>query len=270
MINRSKILGGVLRSSKFVTLASLITGKSQKEIRSIQNRLFKPFGFKHFELAIASAGAFKELKVVQVGANDGKTGDPVFAAIHAYAKAALLIEPQQWLMDSLRSNYSSFRGNLTIENIAIGTEEGTLKLHVLDELYWADYTKNAGSHPSLIFGPCREQVVNRVAGRLGLSKNEADAVVIPDFVPVQPLKTVLEKHGFLDLDVLQVDCEGWDFKVLQSLDDVRPPIINFESANLTDRDWQSFVEWSIENDYGFIRCGMDTLAIRNFPTRELD
>lgn len=259
----------ILTSGTFIALAALVSGKSRKSIRSLQKRLFKPFGLSHVELAIASAGAFKRLRVVQVGANDGKSGDPVFKAINTYADAALLIEPQPWLMDSLRTNYVNFRGNLILENIAIGSENGTLQLHILAKEYWDEYIERVGRHPSLIFGPCREQVLKRIANRLRLSPEDADAAVVAVPVPVHPLKAILQKHDFLGVDILQIDCEGWDFEVIKSLGDIRPPIINFESANLTEEAWRSFVKWSHENEYGFIRSGMDTLALRHFPNHEV-
>jgi hypothetical protein len=68
---------------------------------------------------------------VQVGANDGKTGDPVYGLIREYADRALLIEPQPWLIDALKENYSDFSGHLVIENIAISNKNSTLYLFVL-------------------------------------------------------------------------------------------------------------------------------------------
>lgn len=267
MKSRSDILKGLMKSNAFLTATSLITGKSKHELLNAQRRLLGSFGANQLDLAIASAGAFKRLKFVQVGANDGKTGDPIHNAVLAYADSALLIEPQSWLIDGLRSNYSSFAGNLVIENIAIGTAPGEMELHILDEVHWPEYIKRTGRHPSPIFSPCREQVLRRVSARLELDSESVEAAVIPVPVPVEPLSSLLEKHDFTDVDILQIDCEGWDYEVIKSLGDVRPPIINFESANLSETDWNSFVDWSIQNGYGYIRTGMDTLALRNYETR---
>src|SRR6056297_1960234 len=57
-----------------------------------------------------------DLRVVQVGANDGVTNDPVFPLFQKFARSALLIEPQSSLIPRLRDNYSGFRGDVVIEN----------------------------------------------------------------------------------------------------------------------------------------------------------
>lgn len=268
MSRRARLIKSFIQSKSLARVAAFVSGRSAGEINSFQKRLFKPFGFVPLELSIASLGALKPLTVVQVGANDGKFGDPVFKSIKQYACRVMLIEPQPWLIEQLRSNYSDFDGEAVVENIAIGTKKGQIPFHVLKRESWEQYLKRAGGHPSLISSADRSQVIKRVSTRLGLDRQAAEGVIESIDVPVEPLLEVLTRHKFDNLDVLQIDCEGWDFEVIKSIGDIRPPIINFESANLTDEAWHGFLRWSKENDYGFLRTGMDTLALRHFPSRE--
>jgi hypothetical protein len=74
----------------------------------------------------------------------------------------------------------------------------------------------------------------------------------------------MTEHDFVNADVVQIDCEGYDFEVIKSLGAIRPPIINFESFNLDDQTWKNFVAWSETNDYNYVRGASDTLAIRRY------
>ena len=42
------------------------------------------------------------------------------------------------------------------------------------------------------------------------------------------IKNLLEKYNFGDIDVLQIDAEGYDFQIINSLEDIKPKIINFD------------------------------------------
>ena len=140
---------------------------------------------------------------------------------------------------------------------------GEVEFHVLDEELWPEYVSKVGRHPSAIFSGERDQVIKRVKPRLGLSDDEVQKAVKAILVPSAPLSEVIEKHGFSDVDLLQIDCEGWDFKVIESLGEYRPAIINFESFNLTASDWRGFQQWAHHEGYGYIRGNQDTLAIKS-------
>ena len=133
---------------------------------------------------------------------------------------------------------------------------------MLDEELWPEYISKVGRHPSAIFSGERDQVIKRVKPRLGLSDDEVQKAVKAILVPSAQLSEVIEKHGFSDVDLLQIDCEGWDFKVIESLGEYRPAIINFESFNLTATDWHGFQRWAQLEGYGYIHGNKDTLAIK--------
>lgn len=79
---------------------------------------------------------------------------------------------------------------------------------------------------------------------------------------MQPLSEVMARHGLDDVDLLQIDCEGYDVQVILSLGGYRPALINFESCSLSETDRKLFLEWSKKNNYGIIQGSKDTLAIR--------
>jgi len=241
------------------------------EVQRLAGRLSK-WGYRAFQppmldMVVATQAAAlhgRKLAVVQVGANDGVTGDPVHDLIFAYAERALLIEPQAQLLDQLRSNYSGFTGDLRIINQAITGDGDHLMLHTLREDLRALYEARVGRHPSAIASFDSAYVLEKVRERLDLSEVEAQAALVATRVPASRLDNLLIEHGFTHVDLLQVDCEGYDWHVLETLGNIRPTIINFESFNLSRADWSAWVEWANANGYGFVQGHMDCLAIKGY------
>src|ERR1700751_3957457 len=70
--------------------------------------------------------------VVEVGANDGKTGDPIFHLIRPNAESkALLIEPVPYLFERLQRNYSDLPGCI-LANVAIAAVSGSASIYHID------------------------------------------------------------------------------------------------------------------------------------------
>lgn len=265
---RKKLVKQLIQSDVLVMFAAVVSGRSIREISRIRDKALSPvIELNSLQFAIASMGARGPLEFVQVGANDGKTGDPIYSLVQQYGGRALLIEPQSWLIEELRGNYRSFSGELVIENKAVSNEPGSLPFYILKRKYWEMYIERVGRHPSAIFSPDRNQLLSRIAPRLGFNDHEAIAAIDCIDVPTERLEKIMERNGFLAADVVQIDCEGWNFEVIKSLGHVRPPIINFESFNLSHNSWKGFQNWCLDHDYGFIRGKMDTLTIRGFPEK---
>jgi FkbM family methyltransferase len=261
-----------MRSQTDPRTASTITGLSEKELARLHGTLVEGAGraFLPAELEMFAAvmGAMRKLTFVQIGANDGVTHDPIHHLLIRYADTALLVEPQPWLIPALKKNYSKFGGKLIVENMAIGASGGTLDLFVLKDKYHQEFITKVGRNPTVLASPDINQIVKRIAPRLGLSEDVTAAEYIEKIsVASLPLGQLLARHGLAYVDVLQVDCEGYDVQVITSLGDVLPVIINFESLNLSKEDWKLFLDWSRQQGYGFIQGRKDTLAIRGFPHR---
>ena len=114
---------------------------------------------------------------------------------------------------------------------------------------------------NLLFSLIKSQVAQRVASRLCINYSDIDKYMTTLKVDIVPLQKLLKKYNFEEIDVLQIDAEGYDFQIINSLEDIKPKIINFESFNLTPEEWVSFKSFCEEKGYGFIQGVMDTLAI---------
>ena len=209
----------------------------------------------------------RKLNIVQIGANDGKLGDPVYKQNLRHGKKLLLIEPQKHFREALLKNYSTFKGELHIEHVAIGNQDENLEFHILKQDYWEKYEKKLGKPPNGLFSLIKSQVAQRVASRLGINYSDIDKYMTTLKVDIVPLQKLLKKYNFEEIDVLQIDAEGYDFQIINSLEDIKPKIINFESFNLTPEEWVGFTSFCEEKGYGFIQGIQDTLAIYGSNTK---
>jgi FkbM family methyltransferase len=218
-----------------ISLESLVnvTGFNASQIKSISSRLKKnsymTVANSFLDVALSALGSNKDLTVVQVGANDGKEGDPVFSLFQKYAIKALLIEPMPELIKKLQLNYRNFKGKLIIENVAVGIGAENLNLWRLKPEYWDQYVQSWGAHPTQITSFDPTYLLKKISARLNISEAEVKDRIEKLTCPMITLSNLLFKHEISHVDFLQVDCEGYDVKVIESLGDIRPNIINFES-----------------------------------------
>ena len=70
---------------------------------------------------------------VQVGANDGKTNDPIFTK--EFSDKLILIEPQVQLHERLRENYSDFKGQIEIHGVVISPNNKEQDLYTIKEKF---------------------------------------------------------------------------------------------------------------------------------------
>ena len=272
-----------VRLLEIIRLVQLInnetTAKTISEVTGIQEnildhyyRVLKQDSYKTFEpnkldLIMDTLAISRKLNIVQIGANDGKLGDPVYKQNLRHGKKLLLIEPQKYYREALLKNYSTFKGELHIEHVAIGNQGENLKFHILKQDYWEEYEKKFGQPPNLLFSLIKSQVAKRLAERLGINYSDIDKYMTTLKVDIVPLQKLLKKYNFEEIDVLQIDAEGYDFQIINSLEDIKPKIINFESFNLTPEEWVGFTSFCEEKGYGFIQGIMDTLAIYGSNTK---
>lgn len=197
----------------------------------------------------------KPLRFVQVGANDGVYGDPLRAYIERHHWQSILVEPQPDVFARLLENYANSRANLIFENVAISPDQSTLKLYrmpgqqALPGQKMQDALTVTSVNPSV------------VARQGGVSVDQLERVD----VPALRLDALIAKHGFEDLDLLQVDCEGFDGEVIRSLDltRFRPSLIQFEHGHMKRKDLASTEELLSGHGYRFLYGGRfaDSLAM---------
>lgn len=183
------------------------------------------------------------VNIVQVGANDGKTNDPIYDFVHDNKENTniILVEPTKQVIPYLRENYS-YHGSTEVVNKAIGLDnESVLELYGLKEEYWehvdAQYSKGWPGYraPTGIVSSDREYVRKWISKNVRLKISEDDLIKKFEVESASP-KSVLSKSNVMEsIDILQVDVEGMDDSVVYSFfrDSIYPKVINIEKNHLS-------------------------------------
>lgn len=177
-----------------------------------------------FSLAVEALMARRgdSLTFVQVGANDGLFGDPLRPYVLTRGWTGILVEPQIDVFERLKQNYSECGDRLVFENLAI-SDADRLTLYLPPE-GWAGRDQ--------VYA---ESIVSNDAGVIARQIGTDPANLRRIDVPAMTLDALFAKHGIAELDLLQIDAEGYDWQVLQTLDlaRVKPHLIQLESGHLT-------------------------------------
>lgn len=206
----------------------------------------------------------KSLSVIQVGANDGRGfGDPLTRYLDTYPWTGVLVEPQADVCDVLRRNYAGAPSRLCFENVAISPVQHQIVMYRKkgDSSVGADGATYASSVAS----------TNRdvVARQLRIAQHDIEKIE----VPCTTLDALMQKHELHDLDILQIDTEGYERDVLETLDLVRhaPRLIQFEHGHMRPGDITHVFGRLSKHGYRMLYGGrqIDSLACHVSALREL-
>ncbi|WP_052700926.1 FkbM family methyltransferase [Loktanella sp. S4079] len=196
------------------------------------------------------------LKYVQVGANDGRLADPLFAHAKDHNFDGLLIEPSPIYYESLTQLYGQ-QPHIETLNVGVAEERGTLTLHQLHPLH-------QGSFPNWARG-CASMHRDVLVRSLSAVGDVNDEMILSVDVPVDRLDRILEAHDALSADILIIDVEGYEANIFRSfsLKSFRPIVIMFEFTQITDADATEIHANLARNGYRMYPMNNDVIAIRN-------
>jgi FkbM family methyltransferase len=209
-------------------------------------------GLPLLELAVAARCAGGPLPhVLQVGANDGVTADPLRPLICKYQLPGLLIEPMPEAYSQLLQNYAGQSG-IRFENCALWHENGEREFFRI---------RTAAYRDPLIRGMAglSREVLLRAAHYLPDLKHQIETLHVRTLAP----RTLFEKHQLSRVDLLVVDTEGFDDKIVQLVLNAGmiPDIIYFEHVHLGAIRQDALAEFLSARGYQFARTRTDTLAV---------
>lgn len=207
------------------------------------------------EQMLKAIGNKTEVFFVQVGSNDGVQGDPIHDLVMDRKNwRGIFIEPISFLFSRLRKNYGDSE-RFVFENVAIGTRSETKKFYYVSEKakseldlpYWHDQ-----------LGSFDKNHINKMLG------DHMSPYIIEEDVECQPLQTVLDRNRVEAIDLIHIDTEGFDYKVLSQVDLKRykPSVILFEHHLLTDDEFFKARKLLRKTGYRLVQYGNDTLALR--------
>ena len=194
-----------------------------------------------------------KMTFMQVGANDGITGDNIFWFIKYHQWSGILIEPIVYLFEKLKTTYKHFGNQLFFENVAISGQDE------IREFYYIENFQKDGQYPEWLrqlgsFKKEHVEWVEKAYPRLKMKAEKLNCVM---------LTSLIEKYNYYNLDFLYIDVEGYDFEIIKSIDFsiLKPQLIYYEHRHLSREDKEDSKRFLAEKGYDIIAGEFDNLAI---------
>jgi len=194
-----------------------------------------------------------DAQIVQIGSNDGRTDDPIHKLlIKRKGWKALFVEPVPYLFDRLKQSHPP-DPRFRYENAAINDGGSAM-------FYWVD---ESASHqlPNLpewynqLGSFDRQHIVKHLNGIL-------EPFIVAQEISGITLRHLFEKHAIGKIDLLHIDTEGHDYKVLSQLDLSvhQPSLILFEHKHLAEDEREKSIR-HLADHYEIFDLGSDFLAV---------
>ena len=196
-----------------------------------------------------------EVNFVQIGSNDGKTGDPLYRFISSYYWKGILIEPVPYIFEKLKSNYSLYSSRLKFENVAIGKEESNQKFYFVSDSFITDipWVNQLGSLD-------KETILSHKSEFQGI-ENHIEELLLP----VRRLESVLDEYkNFISIyDLIHIDAEGYDFEILMNFDLQKYPfkILIFEHIHIPNKKYRLLIRRLKKFGYNLFWDQKDTFGV---------
>lgn len=155
---------------------------------------------------------------IQIGANDGVSFDPIYNFVKENKDKikGIVLEPSIDFYNQLIENYKDL-DNVKKLNIAIHNTEKKMDLYRVDKNKIEKlpvWTKGIGSF---------------IKEHHNLS-NLSDEFIVKESVNCLSFKELIEQNNVENIDLLQIDTEGYDAEIISNIDfnAIKPKLIHFE------------------------------------------
>ncbi len=207
---------------------SLETGKVLARWRSLRQRRLER-RMAATKLLRAFADQYPRAFVIEIGANDGVEHDPIGSLLIEGDWRAILVEPAPEAFARLQRNYAVAGDRITLVNVAIADHDGHVPFFTLDRVE-ADARERLD-----VFGSLSAEAIETSAA---IFVPEEHRQITRTEVPCMRFDSLCERHGVVEIDLLIVDVEGFDFEIVKQLDLelLRPRLLGYEHLLLSPRD----------------------------------
>lgn len=203
-----------------------------------------------------------ELKFIQIGGNDGILADPIYSFIKKYQSSisGFILEPIPDLYEELVQNYK-FAPTVTPINVGIHSSKKKMTIYRVRPELQRLLPKNVKGIAS--FDVNHWSKSRQIPSSDYMEGIEVDCVDINEFC---------RDKAVLDLDLLLIDTEGYDFEIILALDftEVSPRMIRFEHGirdgiNSED-DFMKICTFLNSHGYQVIADSYDATAYKLFAS----
>jgi FkbM family methyltransferase len=193
----------------------------------------------------------ERIRYLQIGASDGVYDDPLFPLIEKYSLSGVLVEPQLEMIKQAQHNYARFGDRFTFVNAALDATDGERPLYrIPPEVPGPEWIYRLASFD-------KDVILKHALGFPGMQ-----AAIAAQPVPCMTFETLLRGYNVNPIDVLQIDAEGYDGRLLELFDVParKVPIVRYEHVHLRPEEQERTWNMLIDNGYKVAICGFDTLA----------
>lgn len=190
---------------------------------------------------------------VQVGSNDGIRRDPIHRFIMRHRWSGIMLEPVPAIFDALISNCRG-NPNLHFENVAIAEARGTLAFYSI-----APEVETLPEWHDQIGSLLPETLL-----RYGHAIPDIEKHIVEQNVPAITYADLMAQYQEPDVDFLHIDAEGYDHRILRSIDFAKhgPPMILYENVILSVDERADCKTLLQDAGYTLIDQAADTFAYR--------
>jgi FkbM family methyltransferase len=183
-----------------------------------------------------------KLTFMQIGAFDGLGDDDLRELVVKHRLRGVLIEPQPVAFARLQRTYAD-QPQVTLLQAAIAERQGTRALYC--------HRGKASMVASFDRGHLR---------RHGLAAED----IVTQEVACHTVESALRVAGLAQVDLVQIDAEGYDWPIIRSIDfsQMRPRILRFEYRHMRAADADACLALLAKHGYRFVVESRDIIAHR--------
>ncbi len=200
--------------------------------------------------------------IVQIGSNDGVHGDPLHELIKKNKNwKALFVEPVPYLFEKLKKTYGS-NSRFTFKNVAINDGSQQIFYSVREEAKacipqlpnWYD---QLGSFN-------KDNIVKHLDGVL-------EPYIEETVLTGLTLRELFKQNNIQEIDLLHIDTEGHDWKILSQLDldKYNPSVVLYEHKHLSEGEIGDSINF-LKRKYSIFKLGGDFICLNKGLSNEVD
>ena len=177
--------------------------------------------------------------LIQIGANDGKRFDELNYFIEKYKIKSVLVEPVDIYFNELKNNYSNLE-YVKIENSAISVDNEIAYLFAVNDEYIKKYDEHVKGLSSFDI----KHLIKHGVKKKHIEKRK---------ITSQSLLSLIDKYNIKELDLLYVDTEGYDGKIVYEfvVKTKLKPIIIFEYIHIENKFFSKLINLLNEKKFKF-------------------
>ncbi len=211
-------------------------------------------GSKIDELLAFFAKYYNDVYIMQIGANDGVTGDPLHKFIVENNWSGVLVEPINYVFGRLVKNYQGVDG-LAFANVAISHR---------DEFREMWFLKESEDNLPVTYdqlGSFRYDVVHKHQRDI----SNIDKYLVKAQVQCITFQHLIELYSIQNIDLLHMDAEGYDYNLLMMFDFDRfmPIVTMYEHIHMTISELVRSRRYLKDKGYKLFVDKTDSIAIRS-------